>query len=173
MIINNRKIKKDNHGFSLIELLIVIVIFSLLAVLATQMIFLTVRSSNKSKSLVEIRNNIDYAISVMERHLRNAEYVSPCPNSDTPQSIEYVDVYNNDGTFTCNNVGSGGYIASSSARLTSENVDITSCSLSCSREESDTPYLITIDIEAKDKKITGVEAGSITVSSKFNLRSIH
>ena len=111
MIKNN----KNNKGYSLVEILVVLVLFSVLAVIATQTLFLSFRGSRKSGNVVLVRNNVDHAVGVMERHLRNARAWTNCSATE----IEYTDAEGDTlKTFTCNNIDN--YIASSSARITSD-----------------------------------------------------
>ena len=73
-----KKDKKNIKGYSLVEILVVIVLFSVLAVIATQTLFLSFRGSRKSGNVVLVRNNVDHATGVMERHLRNARAWQSC-----------------------------------------------------------------------------------------------
>jgi prepilin-type N-terminal cleavage/methylation domain-containing protein len=77
-------------GVSFIEILVVIAIFAILGVLVARITVVTLRSSNKSDSLVKVRENMDFSLAVMERGLRNATAVVPCPNPDTTV-LNYVD----------------------------------------------------------------------------------
>jgi hypothetical protein len=68
--------------------------------------------------------------------------------------------------------GTAGYIASDSARLTSDEVAVTACAFMCTQGTSLTPPQITVDISAVDVKEEGAkEGGSVTVSTKINLRT--
>jgi len=161
---------KKNEGTSLIEVLVVIVIFSVLAILATRGLFLALRGSRKSASTVKVRENIDYAISVIERQLRNAEGVTPCPNPDT-LVLNYVDQKSDSTSFSCVNVGADGYVASSSARITNSEVEITSCSFVCELATGNNPPSVTVTLEATSSGGGGEDTGSISTSTKVFLRT--
>src|SRR3989304_2065390 len=108
-----------NSGFSMIEILVVILVFATLAVLATDSLLLSLRGSRKSESTVSVRENLNYALSIIERQLHNAESVS-CPSSTT---ISYDDGLPPADNFTCDLAN--GHIASSSAQLTTNEIRVT------------------------------------------------
>ena len=62
--------RKISRGFTLIEMLVVVFVFSIVGVMVTRSIQLTLRASRKSKAITEVQNNIDYAMNVIERRLR-------------------------------------------------------------------------------------------------------
>ena len=158
-------------GISLIEILVVIGVFAILGVLSTRIVLLSLQGSKKGDSQVKVRENIDYAVSVIERNIRNAESITPCPNLD-PLVLTYLDSDNISTTFSCITPGALGYIASGSARLTGDEVAVTSCTFSCTEGTASTPPEVGIDIVAVDAGTAGSkEGGSITVSTKINLRT--
>jgi len=159
-----------NKGISLLEILVVITVFSILAVLTTRAVFLTLRGAKKSESIINIRENVDYSLAVIERNLRNAESIVECPNTDT-SIISYLDDEGVSTSFSCASDADGGYIASASGRLTSSETDITSCSFVCENGSTGAPPAITISIEAQDATLSGLEGGQVTVSTKIFLRT--
>lgn len=162
--------KKYNKGVSLIESMVVIVIFSLIGVLSTRSLFLTLRGTSKSQSLIKVRENVNYSLSIIQRLLRNAQGIVECPNINTSQ-IEYLDSEGNLASFVCNIVGTSGYIASSSARLTSNEINITACSFVCLEGVSGNPPSVSVSISAEDSLTTSLEKGKITSQSKIFLRT--
>jgi prepilin-type N-terminal cleavage/methylation domain-containing protein len=167
----NNKITKCAQGFSLLEILVVITVFSMLAILTTQAVLLTLKGSKKSESLTKVRGNIDYSLAVIERNIRNAESIEECPNLD--QSI--ISYFNEEGVLTSFSCASDeddiGYIASASGRLTSSEVDVTSCSFTCEDAAGDTNPVVTISISARDAVLSAMEGGEITISTKIFLRT--
>ena len=157
-------------GVSLIEILIVVAIFAILGLLVSRVILTTLRGSNRSDSLVKVRDNLDYALSVMERQIRNAESVSPCPNPDTTR-IDFRDSNGIATYFACTDVGASGYVASGSARLTSDQVAITACSLICTAGTGGTLPAIDISLEARGANQAGVERAIVTAATKIFLRT--
>lgn len=165
-----RNIKQS--GFSMIELLVVISVFSILVVLATQSIALTLKGSRKSESIIKVREDVGYAINIMERLIRGARKID-C--SGTPSTINYTDGFGNPASFSCQEVVvSGktiGYIASSSARLTSEQTDI-DCSLGVfiCPPVGNAPPSVQVSITAEDVEAAGIEGAQITIETKILLR---
>ena len=158
------------RGVSFIEILVVIAIFAILGVLVGRITLITLRGSNKSESLGKVRTNLDYSLAVMERQLRNAETASPC-NNTAVTTINYTDIDGIPSSFSCINIGPTGYIASSSARLTTDEIKITACSFPCSPAAGRVPPAVTISLEAADAKTTGIEAAKVTATTKIFLRT--
>ena len=158
-------------GISLIEILIVVAIFAVLGVLISRVILTTLRGSSRSDNLVKVRDNLDYALSIMERQIRNAESVSPCPNSPPYTRIDFRDSNGIAAYFACTNVGASGYVASGSARLTSDQVAITACSLVCNAASGRVPPSVDISLEARGANQTGVERAMVTAVTKIFLRT--
>lgn len=157
-------------GMSLLEILVVVALFAVLGVMATRAILLTLRGTNRSDSSLRVRENLNYALSVVERQLRNAQDVAVCPNPD-PLVLNYTDHSGYSESFSCINVGSSGYIASGSARLTSTEVAITSCSIVCARDETSLPPTITVTLEAEDAQASGLTKARSSSTAKILLRS--
>ncbi len=163
------------NGFSLIEVMIVLTIFSILAVISTQAILTTLIATGKAQSATRIRNDVDYTLSSIERNLHKASTVTICPVSDT-NTLEYIDDYGNTTKFSCVNVGvedADAYVASGAAmiRLTSKNTRITECSFTCEPSSANIPASVTINISATDSRKTGIEASSVTTSTQILLRN--
>lgn len=169
-------------GFTLIEILVVIAIFAFLGILVTRSIILTVGGSKKSESIVKVRQNLDYAVGVIERQLRNADTITECPNPD-PNVISYKDQSGNPAFFSCVNIGSPtnvGFVASSSGTpgapiiaglLTSTDVNVVSCSFSCTQNSTTNPPVVSIMLDAKDATATGLQGADVTLSTSVSLRN--
>ncbi len=167
---------KRIQGFSLLEILVVITVFSILAILTTQAVLLTLRGSKKSESLTKVRGNIDYSLAIIERNIRNADSIDECPEPDssTTSETDIISYRDENGvltSFSCASDADGGYIASASGRLTSSEVDVTSCSFVCEDVVGDTNPAVTISISARDAELSALEGGEITISTKIFLRT--
>ncbi|MFC1625461.1 type II secretion system protein J [Patescibacteria group bacterium] len=163
--------KKRIKGLSLIEVLVVVGVFAILSVIITRSVFLTLRGSAKSETQVKVRENINYALSVMERGIRNADSIADCPNPDT-KVLNYTDSFGVNASFSCVGIGEDdSYIASSSARLTSSEIKINSCVIECTQEESGLPPKIIIDLVAADAKAMAVNETNVSVSTQIFLRT--
>lgn len=152
-------------GISIIELLVVVLVFAVISVLATQTIALSLRGSRKSESSIAVRENLNYALSVMERQLHNAESVS-CPSATT---IAYNDALSQAADFTCD-LGMG-FVASSSAQLTGSNVQVMACSFICDPGSPGVPPSVMISITAQDANAVGVEQTQLTTDTRILLRT--
>ncbi len=101
---------QPNCGFSLIELLVVITLVGIIGVITTQVFILGIRSAGKSEITKEVKQNGDYALSVIENMVRRAINIQANCN----QSVNELTIKNSDGyttTFSCTD---GGSIASNS-----------------------------------------------------------
>jgi prepilin-type N-terminal cleavage/methylation domain-containing protein len=165
------------NGFSLIELLVVLFVFSILMIVVTQTLALSLRGSRKSESVSGTRTNVQYAINVMDRLLRNARSLK-CPAIPNPSRLDYIDEYGNNAYFSCVTSGGTSYIASNSAtqRLTSDTVTITNCTdptkppvFTCNN--TTIPHSVDITIIGTDAKNTGSEGSTVPISTKILLRN--
>jgi prepilin-type N-terminal cleavage/methylation domain-containing protein len=170
---------KMERGYSLLEMLVVVSIFAILGILITRSVIMTLGGAKKSENLVAVRDNLNYSIGVMERQLRNANSITDCSNLDpglingtVTSIVDYNDQDGNPAWFSCNNVGTGldGYIASGSSQLSSDEVNITTCTFTCT-PNSDTPSSITIDLAATDASGSGTENSIVTASTQIFLRN--
>jgi len=126
-----------NKGFTLVEILVVVGILGIIAVVASTIFFTTLRSSGKTKVLTKVKQNGDYALSVMERLIKDSqEVVTNTDNKICESGMNYLKFKRADGNtieFGCLEEGTAnGRIASNSARLTSSEVKVDSCSFDCS-----------------------------------------
>lgn len=123
-------------GFTLVEILVVVGILGIIVVVASSIFFTTLRSSGKTKVLTTVKQNGDYTLSVMERLIRDSEEVVVNSDGQTCQAgMNKIKVKRWDGTtveFACLNKGTvDGQVASNSARLTSSEVKVDTCSFDC------------------------------------------
>ena len=162
------KIKRQK-GVSIIEVLVVVLVFSVISILGTQSILLSLRGSKRSESTIGVRENVNYSLAVIERQLHNADSVS-CADSTT---INYTDEFSPPGySFTCNlSNPDDGYVASGSARLTGGEINVTACTFSCDPGGAGTPPFVMISITAKDKDAVELEGVQFTTNTRINLRT--
>jgi len=115
---------KKEKGFTLVEILAAVGILGIIAVIGSGMFFSILRGSTKTKTLQLVKQNGDYAISVMERMIRNARALIS-PTSDG--QVNSITIQNPDGgttTFSCEGVPAT--ISSNSASLLSSEVKVSS-----------------------------------------------
>lgn len=162
--------QSESNGFSLIEMLVVMAVFAVLTVVMTQVLFVTIRGSKKSDATVRVRQNLESAVSSMERQLHNAVDVPVCPNPDV-STLTLEDINNETTIFSCINIGNNGYIASNSARLTSTEIIITSCSITCAGGGTSGTKSVLLNITAADAAATGSEKATMSITDRVFLRS--
>lgn len=171
----NYKLKiKNSCGISLLEILVVVSVFAVLGILITRSILTTLSGSRKSESVVKVRENLNYALGVMERQIRNAGSIVDCNNT----MVDYLDQSGNPASFSCINtdpeaddyVINSGYVASGSARLTSADVEVTDCKFICTQTPG-IPYSIGINLWAKDASASAEQNTLVTASTQVSLRN--
>lgn len=151
-------------GFTLIELLVAMSVFVVIGVFVTSTLSNVLTTRGKVEVTKAVRQEADYAVAVIERHLRSAQSVV-CSETD----VSYVDLDGTSSSFSCTGVGGDdSYIASGSARLTTSEVAITSCQFQCP-----TASQVTFSFSFSQKKITASpqESSSLSVSSQVTLRN--
>lgn len=160
---------KKNKGFSLIETLIVVAIFAVLAIVSTQAIIVTLTNSRKAESSVETRESLQYIVSVLERSLRSANNVTSAGSG----RIIYTDEYIVSNVFQCIDATTSsttGRLLLNSNQVSSQDITLTNCSFSMVAGTNDIPDRVMISISGKAKNLTGAEQTPITISTIVYLR---
>ena len=172
---------KERLGFSLIEMLIVVGVFSVLAIIITQTLASSLRSSKKSDNLGKVRENVEYAMNYIERTLRTAKRLD---FDDIPVGVPYdrcddgdnniLYFYNGNGVsenFTY--IGSPTYaIRYNGSNITSNSIRVTAFSITCTSGISGEPDSVTITITAQDSSTTtSAESVKYTATTRISLRN--
>ena len=179
------------RGYSVVEILVVVGIFAVMAVIATQSVSLSLKSSKKSDSTMLVRNELDYTAGSIERNFQfaSAIIVPGCTDqggdatlSATP-SAGFRDMKGYRGDVACLDIATGFYIlnndkriASSSGetisykqRLTSPNIDISNCSFSCTKQGEQIYLEFTVGAIGKNATLEE-NTNPITISKKILVR---
>ncbi len=157
------------EGYSLIELMVVMSLFTLLILVSTQTLFLSIKQTTKSEALNKVNENVEHVVSVMERQIRNAKSIVQCPNTNT-STISYITSSGVQSSFSCVNTGTDGYITSDSSILTDSSISIVSCTITCQLNTA-APPSVTFNIEAQSKSATlGAEKARATSKTTVLLR---
>ncbi len=157
-----------NNGYTIVELLVVIALFTVITTIAARSLALVLKGTRKSEGDIGIRQNLDYVISVMSRHLYNAEEITGV----TATRIDYEDQWGARGKyFECYDASptsTSGRIASSSAELfitSLKEVYVTSCNFSC--DTAGVPHSCDLNITGNSTN----SASPVTVSTRVVLRN--
>jgi prepilin-type N-terminal cleavage/methylation domain-containing protein len=157
---------KENKGYSLMEMIVVISMLGLVGVIVSGFLLSTMKANSKAEITKEVRQNGDYALSVMQGMILNSLSVS-CPNSTT---IRVTDLNNQLIDFVCNTAE--GKISSNSASLTGSNVAVKSCSFSCtSSPGKPTRVVINFSIGNKGTGLRPEEKSTINFKSEVVTRN--
>lgn len=108
------------RGFTLIEILVVVTVFVIIAILAANMFFSIFKGSSKTRVLAEVKQNGNYALGVMERMIRNARSIENYGGN-------YIKIRNPDDSTTTFRCGDSN-ITLDGASLISDKVKVKTCS---------------------------------------------
>jgi prepilin-type N-terminal cleavage/methylation domain-containing protein len=175
-------------GFSLIETLVVIAVFALISVIVSRSVAVSIVGTRKSDSSALVRENLNLAVSAVERRLRSASKITTSCTGTPEQSIQFINedgvesrLFCNPGTCTVGGNTYIGYVPDISApgleeRLTnSDSVCITACEFVCSPQSAPgglgLPPAIRISVEGRSKGTSGVEDTSVRLETGVSLRA--
>jgi len=168
-----KNISKNANGFTLIELLVVTTLLGIISTGIAQIFFTILKGGAKAEILKEAKQNGDYALSIMERMVRNASAVD-CASA--PDSIEITNPDFNTTTFSL----TGGKIASSSASnngfLTGGTVFVSGLTFGCIQSSGGIPSVVTISFTVSQPPKSGVtpnpkETASVFFKTTVSLRT--
>lgn len=152
--------KESSRGFTLIEVLAVMLVFGIIGSVAAGILVTTLRTSNKSAILTTVKQNGDYAITQITKILRNSYTLQtpapPCGSPSNPTNTSFLEVLDNNGnqsTITCIDgnpppgvsantitLQSGG--GAQTSLLDTTKVKTTTCSFTCAQaSQSDYPVI--------------------------------
>lgn len=158
--------KEDQSGFSLIEMIVVMTILGLVAVIASGFLLTSMMAGNKSEITKEVRQNGDYAISVMETLILSSRSVG-CTANGT--GVNVTDLEGNTTTFLCE----GTKITSNSASLTGSNVAVSNCQFTCEAEfGKPTAVGIGFSVSQAGTNLRAAEKASMSFSSKVITKNV-
>lgn len=158
----------EKQGITLIEILVVVTIFGIIVVLGSSLFFSLLKGSTKSRVLEVVRQNGDYALSVMGIMVRNASSLVNYGGSE-------ITIVNPDGgttIFSC----SSGKIASNGASLISPEVKVDDCSSVFGldlKEGGAAPAVMTIKFNLSQQTVTTrpEEQASMNFQTTVSLRN--
>lgn len=166
---NTKDSNVSTGGFSLVEMLVVVLVFSILAVVVTKSLTTSLRTSTKSESIGHVRENVEYAMSVIERSLRSAKGID-CGGSSATK-LQYLTSSGTFAYFECSGVNIYYFYNPPLFYnlINTNEVRITSCQFMayCSA----LPHAVDILIRAQERKAQGAESAVYTARTKILLRN--
>lgn len=119
---------RNIRGFTLVEILVALAVFSMLGVMTTVMIVGALQGAKKAAAVALVKNEGSRVINIMTQMLKFSTGVTACGGNSV--TFQPRSDGSNPAVFAC--VGSRPYyIASNSASLMSDKVEMTSCVISC------------------------------------------
>ncbi len=177
MIIRNSKfeILNSKRGFTLVEILVAISVMAIIMVMGSNMFFTILKGATKTRVLTEVKQNGNYAVSVMQRMIRNAKRVEN-------QGSNHITIRNPDGEETTFRFYFNPYfliasesagLTGSNARLTSENVKLISGTFSHTEGGESQPDKVVINfILSRTEGARVEETASVDFKTTVILRNI-
>ncbi len=153
---------RNTKGFTLIEMLIALAVFSMLGVMATVILVGALQGAKKAAAVALVKNEGSRVVNTMTQMLKYSTSVTACAtNSITFQSRADG---SNPTIFSCTSDS----IASNSANLTSGNVEMTSCNISCDAQLKQ----VNINFTLRMKNATfATEKANTTFETQIGLRN--
>lgn len=102
--------KKSYTGYTLVEILVVVLVFSILGLVITRVVVTTLRNTGKSENNLILRENVNYALGVIERNIRNADEIISCTGGST---LTYRSTSGSVESYVCDDSSGIGRIISS------------------------------------------------------------
>lgn len=135
----NKVFRQFQSGFTMIEMIVVVSILGLVAVMTSGFLLVSLTAAGKAEVVKEVRQNGNYALSVMEGMILNSRGIG-CTAGQNTQTVEVTDANGIVTSFICDENEDKKKISSVSGQtvdLTSSGVMVSNCRFQC----EDTPGL--------------------------------
>lgn len=178
---------KNSKGYTLIELLIVMVVMITVGLIVATILVSSLRGTNKTNTINTIRENGNYAQLQISKMLEFAQsfggvspngnpgtYITNCLSPTTQYNFVKITSFDNGQTvFSCNT--SASIIASNGASLiNSSDVSLSSCYFTCSRNVSQPPIIgINFTLSQKSPNAIFEKRASILFETSVILRNLN
>ncbi len=175
---NKQNDSRSKHGFTLIELTIVLTILGIILPAVFSIFLAHLRAQTKVLILQEVKRNGDEALNTITtlikadgRSLQDVDGARVCDTAGTTYSDDIYVVDSNDNRFMFHEVQ--GRIASESAQtdyLTTSKVAVTNFSLTCQRDSQFTSPLLTLSFNVSQAQSTSRAEESVTLPYQTKVR---
>lgn len=154
------------------EVLVGIVLFVMLGVIVSQSVISSLGSSRKVSASSLVRDNLNFAADGVVRNMRNARTVTSACTGSASNTVSFTKMDGTTDSYTCVATG-GGYLAkgSSLSRLTSDDIILTSCSITCLRPSIALPPVIEIRMSGRLNGSDPLLNSDLDVYRRVSLRS--
>jgi len=128
-----KKIRQTQLGFTMIEMIVVVSILGLVAVMTSGFLLVSLTAAGKAEVVKEVRQNGNYALSVMEGMILNSRGIG-CTSGQNTQAVEVTDANGIITSFICDENEDKKKISSVSGQtidLTSSSVVVSNCHFDC------------------------------------------
>lgn len=160
-MMKNSKAKMQNakfeRGFTLVEMLAVIIVFVVVGSIMVSILVTSFRTSTKTDTLTQVRENGNYVMTQMAKTIRNARGLVapfPCVTPVVASTVTVLTPDQNQVTYDCTPPPSPtpGTIASNSASvLDTTAVSLVSCSFTCIQKSKSELPIIQINFSLKQQ----------------------
>ena len=138
-----------SKGFTLVETLVVVSLFAVLALITSQSLVRVISNSSRASSSAKLRENMEYAMGIADRSLRNAKSITSC--TATPPSVTYVSGEDVTETLGCTTSGGVTTFRKGSELLHTQDVNLTTCTIVCTAQPGSTILTnVELVLEARD-----------------------
>lgn len=175
-------------GYSLIELLVVMMVLVTVGFILATILVSSLRGTNKAVTTETVRRNGNYTILQMSKMIEFSQnfigvsndgstYVSTCPSVSPPVQYRYIKIRsfdNFDTTFSCL-ARQDAPIASNEASLVNTNeVAVTACYFTCDRSNISQPPIIGISFTLSQKEVSSFfeKRASIPFQTSVRMKNI-
>jgi prepilin-type N-terminal cleavage/methylation domain-containing protein len=161
-------------GYTLIELLVAVAIFTVLGTMTVSILSLTLRGAKKSDAIESVRQNGDIILSKMVRTIRYASSIDNpiCTDSITTPEITITALDNTSTTLSCSSVPNA--IAVNGVSLVDTNaVLVQNCSFTCRQPVGASVPAVTIKFTLSARDSTGLFENKVSIpfQSSVNIRN--
>lgn len=163
--------KNNSRGFSLIEMLIVIAMFAVLAFIVTQSTLQSFRGTRKVDAASKVRDSLSVAASIVERNVRNAKRITSVCDGASHSSISFIKQDGTAGNYVCSG-GSNQYVSdgTNNTRITANDISLSVCSFTCSSNGNYNPPIIDYVFAGSAIGTGSADASFATISRRVILR---